>query len=107
MVASSPNHPGGLLLPPVPNGQSRQQPWPTPTAGTSPNLSVLSAGARRASAISAWEQQRQERGCQQTGDQGPQWEGPGGGMEDGSRPNPVSTLTYWLTVPFKVYKFMH
>ncbi|EPQ12063.1 Fibroblast growth factor 12 [Myotis brandtii] len=48
-----------------------------------------------------WEQWWRERGCRQREDQGPRWEGPGGGAEDGPRPTPVPTEASWPTVPFK------
>ncbi|KAK1346909.1 hypothetical protein QTO34_000769 [Cnephaeus nilssonii] len=68
-----------------------------PAAGTGPNRSMPSVGVSKAGTVSAWEQQLPERGCWQTGD----WEGPGGGMEDGPRRTPMPTAALWPTVPLK------
>ncbi|KAK1340874.1 hypothetical protein QTO34_017270 [Cnephaeus nilssonii] len=63
------------------------------------NFFTALMGVSGAGTISAWE--RREQGCRQTGDWGPQREGPGGGTEDGLRPAPVPTTALQPTDPFK------
>ncbi|ELK36922.1 hypothetical protein MDA_GLEAN10013906 [Myotis davidii] len=65
-------------------------------------ISRFAPCASGAGAISTWEQQRRERGCQQTGNRGLLREGLGKDVDDGLRPAPVSTTALLPTVPFKV-----
>lgn len=61
---------------------------------------------RRAGAISAWEWQQGEWGCQQTGNQRPWWEVPGGGYWGWAENQPYCSLAAH-SVLFKMHKFMH
>lgn len=58
-------------------------------------------------AICVLEWQQWDQGCRLTEDQGPQQEGPGGGVEDGPRLTPVLTTASLPTVPFEVHEFVH